>query len=69
MSQREVDEPASAADGNAICATDETSTDESKPVLAHHLDDINIKQMQEILPLVTEYSLDLRMITPPVVRY
>jgi hypothetical protein len=48
---------------------DKTSIDESKSSLIEHIDNVNIKQIDEILPLMNETAFNLKNIVEPVVSY
>ncbi len=53
-------------DVNTSCLEDKTIIENSKSSL---IDNVNMKQMDEILPLMNETSFNLNNIVPPVVSY
>lgn len=51
------------------CLNDSTSIEHTKSTLIHHLNNINMQQIQEILPLVDERAFQLNKLHPPVVSH
>ncbi|CAF3847318.1 unnamed protein product, partial [Rotaria sp. Silwood1] len=64
VSQIELEESKHSIDGNTSCMEDQTLINNSKSSLVDHINNVNIKQIQEILPLMTEKSLNLKVIVP-----
>jgi len=57
-------------DENTSCMEDKTfSMGNSKSSLGEHIDNVNIKQMDEILPLINEKSFTVKYLVPPVVSH
>lgn len=48
---------------------DKISIDESKSSLIEHIDNVNMKQIDEILPLMNETAFNLKNILEPIVSY
>jgi len=69
VSQVEIEESKCSIDENTSCMEDKTSIDESKSSLIEHIDNVNIKQIDEILPLMNETAFNLKNIVEPVVSY
>ncbi|UJR28703.1 hypothetical protein I4U23_009932 [Adineta vaga] len=69
VAKNEMDEMSSSMDVDTSCLNDKTSIIEDKSMLVHQFDNINIKQIQEILPLVNGQSFQLSELLPPRVSY
>ncbi|CAF1242542.1 unnamed protein product [Rotaria sordida] len=69
VSQIELKESKCSIDRNTSCMEDQTLIDNSKSSLVDHINNVNIKQIDEILPLMTEKSLNLKTIAPVVSTY
>jgi hypothetical protein len=55
-------------DENTSCMEDKTlSMENSKSSLGDHIDNVNMKQIDEILPLISEKSFTVKFLVPPVV--
>jgi hypothetical protein len=48
---------------------DKTLIENDKLSLGDHVDHINMKQIDEFLPLITEKSFNLKLLVPPVVSH
>jgi hypothetical protein len=58
-----MEESKCSIDGNTSCMEDNKSS------LVEHIDNINMKQIDEILPLMNETGFNLKNIVQPVVSY
>jgi hypothetical protein len=69
VSQIDIEESKCSIDENTSCLVDENSVENNKSSLVDRIDNVNIKQIDEILPLMNDKSFNLKMIVPPVVSY
>ncbi|CAF1319448.1 unnamed protein product [Rotaria magnacalcarata] len=64
VSQSELSEAKCSIDENKSFMDDQTLIDNRKSSSIDHINNINIKQIDEILPLMTDKSINLKLIVP-----
>ncbi|CAF1171296.1 unnamed protein product [Adineta ricciae] len=69
IAKNDMENMSSSLNIDTSCLNDSTSIEQTKSALIHHLNNINMEQIQEILPLVDERAFHLNKIHPPVSSY
>ncbi|CAF0953298.1 unnamed protein product [Adineta steineri] len=69
ISQIEIEQTNCSINESTSCIDDKISRENSKSSLRNHIDNINMKQIDEILPLINEKPFSLNILVPSINSY